>query len=133
MTANNDYFKDKIFVRSQDQISLLNSGAKSTVTFTYDELTNTFENYEKILDDICDYGSSILISSHEEPMRTIREARSKLGFSHEKLAELANVTLQEVLDLEDISKRNPMSVYIKVCPVLSLNYKTIGFKYTSGN
>lgn len=128
MTANNNYFKDKIFVRSQDQISLLKSGAKSTVTFTYDELINTFENFERILDDIYDYGSSIMILSRDEPMRTIKEARSELGFSHEKLAELANVTLQEVLDLEDVSKRNPMSVYIKVCPVLSLNYKTIGFK-----
>jgi DNA-binding XRE family transcriptional regulator len=128
VTTNNDYFKDKIFVRSQDQISILKSGAKSTVTFTYDELVNTFENSEKILDDICDYGSSVMISSHEEPMRTIKETRSKLGFSHEKLAEVANVTLQEILDLENTSKRNPMSVYIKVCPILGLNYKTIGFK-----
>ena len=78
---NNDSFKDKIFVRSQDQISLLKPSAKSTVTFTYDELVGTFQNTEKIFDDINDYGSSIMISSREEPMRTIKEARSKLGFS----------------------------------------------------
>lgn len=128
MTTNNDYFKDKIFVRSQDQIFLLKSGAKSTVTFTYDELVNTFENSERILDDIDNYGSSIMILSRDEPMKTIKEARSELGFPYEKLAELANVPLQEVLDLEDVSKRNPMSIYIKVCPILGLNYKTIGFK-----
>lgn len=112
------------FVRSQDELAL-DSEKATGIRLTYDEVMEIFG--QKIIDEVYDYGSAIIVCNREEPAKTLRTRREALGYSQDLVANLANLSTYQVVDCEDSGTASPIRNLIAVATVLGLDPRYISW------
>ncbi|WP_274648986.1 ImmA/IrrE family metallo-endopeptidase [Paenibacillus humicola] len=113
------------FVRSQDHLAVLgdwNSGAKGQILTAFEALD--IFGIEKLLKAI---DEKVIFIAHdiEEPARTFKERREKLGLEFSDITRYLEVSLEQLVNLEDPEFRSPISIINKVAQKLGLDDKRI--------
>ncbi|WP_186173349.1 XRE family transcriptional regulator [Burkholderia gladioli] len=107
----------EFYTRGQDHISR-HRGEASGIILTRDQVAEYFGN--RVFDEIENYGSAIIPSSHEEPSRTLREARESLGLTTSDLAKAINLDKSLVEKAEDQNRRSNIRDIAKISQFLGI-------------
>ncbi|MDH4227030.1 MAG: XRE family transcriptional regulator [Deltaproteobacteria bacterium] len=114
-----------IFVRSQDELAIYSNGAKGSKLTAW-EAFKTFGI--DVLEEAVDEGSAILVCAQDEPAKTFQERRENLGLTQEDIAKYCELTNEEVADIENPKKKNPIQKLKKLAQYLGLDEREITFK-----
>lgn len=115
---------NSVFVRSQDGLALDKpnaTGRKFTAAEAYDAF-----GFETLLEAVT-AGSAVLPANLEEPARTLREARERLGLTHETVATRAAVPVDLVRSAEDARTRTAIHDLQRIAISLGLDERHISF------
>lgn len=112
------------WVRSQDQLALYQEGATGMRLTTLDVVL-LFGL--RIMREVYENGGAVLVCSHDEPAASIRRVRERRNISQTQLAIRAGLTLQQVRDAENENKLNDIWVLDKICKILDLDTRKLGF------
>ncbi|HPW60280.1 MAG TPA: ImmA/IrrE family metallo-endopeptidase [Candidatus Rifleibacterium sp.] len=121
---------DRLFVRSQDHLAFDNETANGVRLSAYQALTIFGP---KKLREIVDYGSAIIPVSCSEPAASIKQRRESLGLSTALVAKKAGVTEEDVLNAEDLNRRNSMQALCRIAQTLCMDDMAIAFHPTEQN
>jgi len=113
------------WVRSQDQLALYSEGATGMQMST-EEVVELFGL--RVMDEVYESGGAVLVADHSEPAASIKRVRESKSLTQEELAQLACVTIAEAQDAENENKRNSIWMLDKICKVLGIDTRLIGFK-----
>lgn len=120
---------DLLFIRSQDLLAVYHQKGSGRVLSAWEALQAFGVDllYEAVVD-----GSAILVSTKEEPARTIARRRKDLGLSNADIAKYTRLSLEDIHNLEDPKRRNPIQHLEIMARCLGLDERRIGFKPGSG-
>lgn len=105
------------FVRSQDHLAIYNHNATGWILSAFE----VAQYYPDKLDDIFDYGVASLPVDESEPAKTIKKARESLGISQEKLAEIAKLNVNDIIDAENNLTRTPIQILQKIAQLVNID------------
>jgi len=112
------------WVRSQDMLAL-DSPKATGLKMSSVEALETF-GFDVLLKCIEDAG--VCICRLDEPAASLRRVRERLGYSQEKLAELAEVNVAGVRDAENARTKTSMDILVPICIALMINPLEISFR-----
>lgn len=115
----------RLFVRDQDHLALQKAGAKGLVLTAFD--VYTIFGLE-ILEEVFDKGSAIIVKYSKEPAMSIILRREKTGWTQEKMAYNAGVTLEQVQDAENPNTRTDMHILCKICLAMKVDPRKISWE-----
>jgi Zn-dependent peptidase ImmA (M78 family) len=115
---------DRIFVRSQDGISLYTEKATGRQLSAW-EAYKTFGL--DVLEEAFFEGSAIIVISKEEPSATFKKRREALGLTAEDIRKYLGLQRGIIEDIENPAKRNPIRTLGFVAQYLGLDETKITF------
>ncbi|MEE9614131.1 MAG: XRE family transcriptional regulator [Thermodesulfobacteriota bacterium] len=115
----------RIFVRSQDELSICREGAQGRQLSAWEALqTFRLDVLEKAFFD----GTAILVESKEEPARTFKARREALGLTDEDISNALGLPVDQINTIENPKKRNPIRDLELVAQYLGLDERKIAFQ-----
>jgi len=114
----------RLWVRSSDHLAVYAKGATGLL-LTPEDALEIFG--AEVLEDAVDKGSAVIVCDPEEPARSIRVVRERLGMTQQYLADRASVTLESAQKAEDCKCRSSIHDLVKICGVLGIDPKRISF------
>lgn len=115
----------RLFVRSQDHLTLHKPGATGLVMSAFDVFTNFGT---EIIEEVLNKGSAIIVAGTNEPAASIINLRKKKKMSQKQLAQKAELSLEQIRDAEDKNTRTSMFVLCKICLALDIDPKKISWQ-----
>lgn len=127
-------YKDKTFSLSQDHLCVWNDNSKG-LKLSYDEVCKRFDGRAFI--EMLYYGSAIIVENDYDPSRYYLQCRQFLNLSIKELCDLKLNTLteQDILDIENPNKRNPVKNLSKLTDLYFylLNIQNVRNKHSIKN
>lgn len=118
------------FIRGQDEISIYeNRGAGRFVTPFEIFVAYGREQFLRILSEISDRGSAIIVNDKEEPSRSLHEKRMLLGVTSKEVAsKLTSVAPSDVSNAEDAKQRTPIRMLEDIAQILDTDSTCVTIK-----
>ncbi|MCJ2072888.1 ImmA/IrrE family metallo-endopeptidase [Methylobacterium sp. J-030] len=114
---------DRVFVRSQVQITFDNERAKGR-KIAAPEALSTF-GWEILL-NIAREGATTLVQTIDEPAITIRKRRTDLNLDQQQVARHLNLPLQVIAKAEIAGELSKIRDLEKICQLLSIDERSLG-------
>ncbi len=114
----------RIFVRSQDHLSVRNDGATGRVLTAL----QAFDAYgfDKVIEAV-EYPTAVLHSDPAEPARTLKRRRQSLGLSVDDVSKATKESSSMIEKCEDGISTVPIRILEKICISLGLDERLISF------
>jgi len=114
-----------LFVRSQDQLSYYNRPKATGMILTYQEVIDTYGS--KIIDEVDEHGTAMIVCNDEEPSRSIMFRRLRLQLTIEEVVSITGLSPSEIEAVETPYHRSDFHTIYVLCEALGLDPKQISF------